>query len=317
MPTIHRLGPLFAGTLLAPALLGAWGCVVKVDSSDFKIREEKRFPVEGVTDVRLATFDGPITIRGWDREEVYVEIEKRGRDRDEVQGIEVVVDRSGSQISVEARQPTAKTYGFGAVTTWSREARIVASVPTSSNIVVRTGDGALNVERLSGRLELRTSDGNITGLDLKGDVYAHSDEGAIRLEGIDGRCDVVTSDGNVTLQGRLDALRARTGDGSVVAKLLPGSDPRAEWSLSTGDGPIVLYVPDGLGADVDAETGRGTVKLDPALALASSTDMPRGVFRGTLANGGRLVRLRTREGSITLKRLPGKPTPPPELALER
>ena len=115
-----------------------------------------------------------------------------------------------------------------------------------------------------------------------------------------------TSDGSITLQGRLDALRARTGDGSVVVKLLPGSRVNSEWSLSTGEGPMVLYVPEHFGAEFDAETGRGAAKSIPALSLTAVADLPRGVFRGTLANGGHLVRLRTRDGAITIKRLPGK-----------
>jgi len=310
-------GSLVIGALCASVTLGAAGCVVKVDSSDYKIREEQRFHVTGVPDVRLATFDGPITVRGWDREEVYVEVEKRGRDRDEVQGIEVVVDRTGGQISIEARQPADKKYGFGVVTTRSREARLVASVPAASNLVLRTGSGALNVERVSGRLELRTSHGTVSGLDLRGDLYVHSDDGNIRLDGVDGRCDVVTSDGSIMLHGRLDGLRARTGDGSVVAKLLPGSRASAEWSLSTGDGPMVIYVADDFAAEFDAETSRGAVKLDPALSLTPIGDTPRGIFRGTLAAGGQVVKLRTREGAITIKRLPGTLVPPAETAVER
>lgn len=311
------MGSLIAGTLLAPVALMSAGCVVKVDSSDYKAREERRFHVDGVPDVRLATFDGTITVRGWDRDEVYVEIEKRGRDRDEVQAIEVTADQSGRQISVEARQPAAKKYAFGVVTTRTRDARMVASVPANSNVMLRTGDGALSVERISGRLELRTSDGNVSGIDLRGDLYANTDEGHVRFEGVDGRCDVVTTDGSITLQGRFDALRARTGDGSVVAKVLPGSHTGSEWSVSTGDGPLVLYVPEGFGAEFDAETNHGVVKVDPALSLTALADMPRGVFRGTLANGGHVVRLRTGGGAITIKRLPGKVPPPPQADLER
>ncbi len=296
---------------------GAAGCVVKVDSNDYKVREERRFRVEGVADIRLATFDGAIAVRGWDRDEVYVEIEKRGRDRDEVQAIEIVADQNGRQISIEARQPSAKKYAFGVVTTRTRDARIVASVPANSNVVLRTGDGAISVERINGRLELRTSDGNISGLDLKGDLFAHTEQGHLRLEGVDGRCDLVTSDGSITLQGRLDALRARTGDGAVVVKVLPGSRTNDEWSVSTGDGALVVYVPDQFAAEFDAETQRGAVKVDPTLSLAAAADLPRGVFRGTLGHGGHLVRLRTREGGVTIKRLPGKSLPPPQTELER
>lgn len=314
------LAPLAAGSApVAFCLLaaGAAGCVVKVDSNDYKIREERRFRVDGVADIRLATFDGAIAVRGWDRDEVYVEVEKRGRDRDQVQAVEIVADQNGRQVSVEARQPSATKYAFGVVTTRTREARMVASVPASSNLMLRTGDGAISVERISGRLELRTSDGNISGLDLKGDVFANTEEGHLRIEGVDGRCDLVTSDGSITLQGRLDGLRARTGDGAVVVKVSPGSRASSEWSVSTGDGALVVYMPEQFGAEVDAETHRGSVKIDPGLALSAITDSPRGIFRGTLGGGGPVVRLRTRDGGIALKRLPGKPALPSETELER
>ena len=133
----------------------------------------------------------------------------------------MVAEQSGKQISIEARQPSARKYAFGVVTTRTREARMVASVPTNSNVMLRTGDGTLTVERINGRLELRTSDGSISGLDVRGDLFAHTEEGHVRLEGLDGRCDVVTIDGSITLQGRLDALRARTGDKPQVLFFVP------------------------------------------------------------------------------------------------
>ena len=302
------------GSMATAAVLAA-GCVVKVDSDGYRAREERRFRTTGEPDVRIATFDGPISVRGWDRDEVYVEIEKRGRDRAEVEAIELVVDQTGQQVSIEARQPGAKKYTFGVVTTRSRAAKIVASVPAGSNVALRTGDGSLSIERVKGRIELRSNDGNLQGLDLTGDVFAQTDDGAIRLEGVDGRCDVATGDGSITIHGRLDGLRARTSDGSVVVKLLPGSRVTSEWSLSSGEGQMVLYVPDGLSASIDAETGEGRARVDPALGFSGLSDLPRGILRGVLGGGGQIVRLRTQDGAIALKRLPGKSAPPvPPLA---
>jgi hypothetical protein len=301
--------PVRLSSIAAAAACLLAGCVVKVDSDGYKAREEKRFRVAGEPDVRLATFDGPISVRGWDRDEVYIEVEKRGRDRAEVEAIEVVADQSGDQISIEARQPGAKKYAFGVVTTRSRAAKIVASVPSGSNVVLRTGDGMLSIERVKGRIELRSNDGNVQGLDLTGDVFAQTDDGAIRLEGVDGRCDVATGDGSIAIQGRLDGLRARTSDGSVVVKLLPGTRVNSEWSLSSGEGQMVLYVPDGLSASIDAETGDGRARVDPGLSFSSSPDLPRGILRGALGGGGQLVRLRTQDGPIALKRLPSKMAP--------
>ena len=51
----------------AAVILGALscGCTVTVDSHSEIFREEKRFPVSGVADVRVTTFDGSIQIRSF------------------------------------------------------------------------------------------------------------------------------------------------------------------------------------------------------------------------------------------------------------
>lgn len=292
------------GALSVP--LAVSGCIVRIDSDGYRARAEKRFPVSGPPEVKLTTFDGPIVVRGWERDEVFVEIEKRGRDAADVEAIEIEAEQRGDEVSVEARQPGGRTYAFGAVTTLSREAHLVASVPQQSRVMLRTGDGSISIERVTGRIELRTGDGSITGLDLRGEFLAHTDDGAIRVEGMDGRCDATTGDGSITIHGRFDSLRARTGDGPVVVKLLPGSMPTGDWDLATGDGAMVLYVPDGLSADIDADASGKVARVDHGLPFEGGADLPRGVLRGRLGAGGPTIRLRTGDGAINLKRLPGQ-----------
>lgn len=311
----RHAAPAVAGLVLLPVALS--GCVVRVESEGYKHREEKRFWVTGTPDVKLATFDGSIVVRGWDRNEVYVEVEKRGRDKKEVDALEVVTEQAGSQISVEVRQPSSRTYAFGAVTTLSRGARVVASVPATCNIMLRSGDGSLKIERVNGRVELRSSDGSISGFELAGDIFAHTEDGSVRLDNLDGRVDAATDDGSITIHGRLDAVRARTGDGSVVLKALPGSQVAADWGLSTGDGTMVVYVPDGFGAEFDAQAGNGRARFDSALAFHAPSDQPRGILRGRLGDGGRTIRVRTGDGSISLKRLPGHSHHPGPIDVER
>src|SRR5688572_7456374 len=53
------------------------GCVV-VDTQGHIAREEKRFTVTGLPELRLTTFDGAIEIRAGEGKSVVVEVEKRG-----------------------------------------------------------------------------------------------------------------------------------------------------------------------------------------------------------------------------------------------
>jgi DUF4097 and DUF4098 domain-containing protein YvlB len=297
--------------LLACLAAGAAGCVVRVDSDGFRLREEKRFTTKGHPTVQLATFDGAIVVRGWDRDEVSVDIEKRGRDKAAAEAIEVVSEQTGDVVRVEARKKELRddrSYRWNGM---SRSAKLVVSVPSGSDLVVRTGDGSIRVEHVKGRLELKSADGSVTGRELAGDVLAHTEDGAIKLEGIDGRCDVASNDGSIAVQGRFEGLRVSTEDGSVVVRADAGSKIDRDWNLSTGDGSLVLYVADGLGADVDARTGDGSVRLDSDLAFArADDDRSRSTLRGRLGGGGPRLVMRTGDGTIRLRRLPGGPKPP-------
>jgi hypothetical protein len=304
-----RLGRIAVAVVVATSLAG---CVVRVDSDGYREREEKRFATKGRPTVQLTTFDGAIVVRGWDRDEVSVEIEKRGRDKAAVKDIEVVANQKGDTVSVEARRKNSgdqRSYNIG----WhgiSRSARLVVSVPTGSNLIVRTGDGSIRVDHVDGRVELRSADGSVTGRDLSGDLVAHTEDGAIRLEDVDGRCDVASDDGSIAVQGRLDGLKVRTEDGSVVVRAGAGSKISRDWNLSTGDGSLVLYVTDALGASLDAEALDGSVKLDAGLTFARDGDRSRNSLRGRLGDGGPRLMMRSGDGSIRLRRLPGSSVPP-------
>jgi hypothetical protein len=315
---------------------GLAGCVVRVDSDGYREREEKRFTTKGRPTIQLSTFDGSVVIRGWDRDEVSVEVEKRGQDKAAVETIEVVSGQQGDAVRIEVREKGAaprRSIGFGHFQ--SRTARLVASVPTGSDLVVRTGDGSIKVEHVSGKIELRSSDGSVTGTDLAGDVFAHTEDGAIRLERLDGKCDAASEDGSIEVQGRLEVLRVSTDDGSVVVKALTGSKVDRDWNLSTRDGSMVLYVPDALAADLDAQVEDGAVRLDDAIAFErAGSGKAKNVLRGRLGAGGLRLTMRSGDGNIRLRRLPGDlaalpprlprppaapgpPPPPPDLPVER
>jgi hypothetical protein len=317
-----QVGLVLASVCL-PAAICSTACTVRVDSRDFTAVEVKHFKLDAppggqaaTPELNLSTFDGAIDIRGWDRPEVRVEVEKRGSDKALLEQIEVVADQKGNQITLEARRPSSKKYAFGMLETVNRSAKLTASVPAGSNLTLVTGNGNVTIERVKGRIELRTGDGAINGLDISGDISARTDDGNVRMESIDGRCDIVTGDGTITVGGRLDLLRARTGDGALTMKVQPASKVTETWSLQTDDGNIVMYLPENFDADVDAETGSGSAKAEPALLSKADLDRERHTLRGTLGNGGKILRLRSGDGSIILKKLPFKlhlPTEPTDV----
>jgi hypothetical protein len=278
------------------------GCVVRIESDEYKAREEKRFVLTGTPDVSLVTFDGAIEVRSWDRSELEVTIEKSGATKEVVDAITVRAEQDGNRVRVEARRPDSHDWSLRSVMNSSRQARILASVPRTCNLLARSGGGAIQIERITGRIEMRSGDGAVHGIDLEGDIRAETGDGQIKLEAVDGTLDIITGDGSIEVSGRLKSVRAQTADGSVVLTAENGSTMRDDWEVSTGDGGVVVYVPDEFDANLDARTKDGVVRADTSIGLKVLDDKGRGQLRATLGNGGPVLRIRTGEGSINLRR---------------
>jgi hypothetical protein len=276
--------------------------IVGSDLGKYTEREEKRFTVSGTPDVDLSTFDGSIEVRPWDQNDVLVVVEKRGRDKTDVSSIDVHTEQAGSRVSVEVRQPKTDRHHFSFNWNNGRSAKLIVSVPAKSNVAAKSGDGSIDIERISGRLDLRSGDGSIHARDVTGDLKVHTGDGSIKLEGLNGGLDADTGDGGISAGGKLTSVRARSGDGSVTIHAAPGSSTNADWDVVTGDGSVIVELPDGFGAELDAHTGDGGVRLQDVTLSNVSGQIGRNNVKGTLGGGGRTLRVRTGDGSITLRR---------------
>jgi len=245
-------------------------------------REEKRFTTQARPEVVLSTFDGSIEVRSWDKAEVEVIIEKRGADKSVTSEIETQAEQSGNRITVDARIPKGHSFGFHFGR--SPSAKLIVTVPTSSNVVAKSGDGSVDVEGVTGRVELRSGDGSIRARQLAGDVTAH------------------TGDGSIALDGKFSALNAHSGDGSIKIHAADGSSAGGDWEVTTGDGSVTLEIPDGFNGELDAHTGDGRVRVNDVVVSNVTGEVERNTVRGRLGSGGHAVRVRTGDGSITLRK---------------
>ncbi|HUF24220.1 MAG TPA: DUF4097 family beta strand repeat-containing protein [Vicinamibacterales bacterium] len=291
------------GVGLAAILVSAAGCTVQIDGHTFIEREEKRFATGETPEVTLTTFDGSIRVRAWDRSDVLVDVEKRGSDKDAVAAIQVAAEAAGDRISVEARRPASEKRFVGIGLHHSTSARLVASVPRGARLIVTTRDGSIAVERVDGRLELRTDDGSVRVSEAAGDLLVVTRDGSITLERVSGRVDARTGDGGIRVTGAPPALLLDTRDGSIVVRADRGAVIEDDWSLRTGDGSVVVELPQDFNAEIDAETKDGSVRTEFTIAGAGERDRreARRVLRGRLGAGGKLLRVRTNDGSIRLR----------------
>lgn len=280
--------------LAAAAVVGS-GCSINLSAEHWVGKEEKTFTVTGKPELSLKTFDGSIEVTTWDKPIVGLTIERKAGSQAEGEALKVTTGQDGNRITVEALQPE-RTVQVGIHV--GQSVRFVVSVPKETDIVARSGDGAISVTGVRGRLELRSGDGSVTGTGLDGEVLAHTGDGSIALEGVTGRVDANTGDGSVRIAGAPTVLKAHTGDGSVSLTLDAGTTISEDWEITTGDGGVRLQLPSGVNAQLDASTGDGAISAGD-FGLAPDRDN-RTELRGTIGAGGARLKVRTGDGSIVI-----------------
>ena len=282
----------------------AAACDVTMGAPEYSVREEKTFAVTGLAQVSLQTWDGSIEVRGWDRNQVRIEVEKRGPDQATVDRIQVKTTQAGNVITVEIAKPSPlATGGFRS----SPSATLVVSVPLQTNLVARTGDGSIKVKRVSGTVDLDTEDGSVSLDEIAGNAVVRTGDGSINGSDITGRAALKTGDGSIELTGVLTGLTIETHDGSIELTARKGSKADGPWEVTTGDGSILLSLPGDFAADLDAHTGDGRIGVEQIDEKGASTsqkdESERSTVRTKIGAGGQPLRLRTGSGRITVKTL--------------
>jgi DUF4097 and DUF4098 domain-containing protein YvlB len=274
----------------------------------------KSFEVKATPELRILAGDGNIRVESWEKNSIETRVTTRGWKIGD-DGISIYDSQSGDTVEIELRFPRRWfQVGFG-----DRRVDIDIKVPRNSKLNLRTGDGNINlrevsgpivlhsgdgnllVESVEGTLNATTGDGNIELRGIKGDVTAGSGDGRIDVQNVDGLLKINTGDGRVRAHGRFDLLDIKTGDGGVEAVAIQGSKLASDWRLKTGDGSLTLRVPSDIAADIDLETNDGHIDLELPVSIAGRAGTR--TIKGQLNGGGRLLSLKTGDGSIRLEKL--------------
>jgi hypothetical protein len=300
MRTMFPLSSAVAITVLA---FGSAACSIDVHGEGVVTREEKRFTLSGEPNLSLRTFDGSIQLKSWDRNEVLVEIERRGPDQQTAESLVVDARQDGNRIVVEAPAPRDRREVIHIGSRQSPSVNLIVTVPWKVTADARTGDGSMTAEDLVGAVVLNSGDGSIRARRVEGDLRVRTGDGSIAVADAVGRVEADSGDGSIELAGRLEALDVRTGDGSVRLDVFDGSAMRSDWSVNTGDGSISVRLPRNLDAEIDAHTGDGGVHASgPSVSAERGDDREenRDSLRARIGKGGRTLRLRSGDGSISI-----------------
>lgn len=229
-------------------------------------QETKSIPVTGAPRVNITTFDGSVSVHGWEQAEVRYTATKRAQDEESLKQISVVAEQQGQTISINATNDNQEN---GSV-------HLDVYVPRQSSLHVSSGDGPLTLSGVSGDITLRSGDGPITVSDSKGQLRVNTDDGPIQINKFDGQVDARTGDGPIVLDGDFNALAARTGDGQISLSVPAGSSFTIETNVTDG------------------------ISNEGFSVAEDVTPSPR-VKRWKIGNGGRIFVLKTGEGKILLR----------------
>ena len=253
----------------------------------------KSFTISNRASVRVDTNDGSVIVTTGDAQQVEFRVEYHGYVLNK--SLEIESNQQGDQVELTARIPNKWHFSIGTM----RTLRIEVRMPKNADLQVRTGDGSIKANDLSGTIDLHSGDGSLTVGSLKGAVHLHTGDGTIEGRDLDGKCDATSGDGRIRLTGRFDVLSARSGDGSVGVEALHGSKLDSTWSITSGDGSIDVALPADLSVNIDASTGDGHISSDIPITMEGIISKSR--LRGKMNGGGSTLTIHTGDGSIHLK----------------
>ena len=278
-----------------------------------------------------------VEIDTYDGSEVSVEITrtlKRGNQDDfdeELKKLDLTFEQSGNDIRCVMIYDNKKS-GWGWFGSSKRlNFKTVVRVPKSFNLNTKTSGGGINLSNLKGDAELRTSGGGIIMETVEGNVTAKTSGGGIRAKNIEGHVQMRTSGGSIKADDITGKLEGRTSGGNITINDVMGDtevstsggsirlgtihgnleattsgggisasiagQPTKDCYLKTSGGSITVNVSKSANLAIDASTSGGGVSTKLPL---TTTEVKRSSLRGTLNDGGPLLKTRTSGGSIHL-----------------
>ncbi len=233
---------------------------------------------------------------------------RRGGDRVEVRGsgrgLEAYADL---EIEVPAGKDFALYLAVGATDIRGVE----------GDFIIDTGSGQVTAQDIVGSLSIDTGSGRVSVLRVDGDVLVDTGSGRVEIEDVrGGQINVDTGSGGVTgmnltavtvrvdtRSGSIELEQVRsedvyldTGSGSIRVELMEDVE---NLMVDTGSGSVTVWMPEGVGAEIEIETGSGGIDLDFPVQIRRAG---RDHVLGTIGDGRGRINIDTGSGSVRLAR---------------
>jgi len=172
-------------------------------------------------------------------------------------------------------------------------------IPANLRVHVATGNGDVAVDRAGASVSAATGNGDVTIGQTTGTVTAATGNGDVRVDQAGGPVKVTTGNGRVHVATSSGPVSASTGNGPIDVTMKQLSDG-GNMSFTSGSGSITITLPAEYNGEVDMVSGSGSLHSDFPIKVTGRLNPQH--IRGTIGNGGPLLRLVTGSGSIDLRK---------------
>ena len=194
---------------LLPALAVAAlaSCAIDVYAQECNVRAPRNASLDtaGATGVHIEARGGDLAVTGKAGGAVDVSGQACATGQDILDQIELVAERRGNQIWIEARVPEGRG---------DRRLDLEITIPENLPATVRDSSGDARFEGLAA-LDLRDSSGDVTLRNVRGDVTIEDSSGDLEIQDIGGSLTLSDSSGDIEIagvQGEVVVERDSSGD---------------------------------------------------------------------------------------------------------
>lgn len=245
--------------------------------------------------LRIHNPNGRTRVCGSDRDDIEVRACKRARAESAeaaanlLEHIRVSSNEDDEALKLEVDAPKR----------WNRRGQVSleVSVPRGLRIEVNAVNGRVDVQCIRGTVVARSANGSANVADVVGDIEIATSNAKVACSCTCGKIVARSSNGKIVLEGHKGSVDASTSNGLIRVGLDAIGDDGV--LLATSNGRIALDLPEDVDADVDLRVDNGVIRNERSLSKGLRES--NGVVRGRLGKGGALIKLRTSNGSISLR----------------
>lgn len=259
-----------------------------------EVLETVRFGTPRSRTLRVENANGKTRILGEERDDVEVRLQKIARAESEeaakvlAESTRLVATETDASLDLEIAMPRR----------WNRRGvvNMEIRVPRGTRVEISASNGRVCIQGLRASVKAHSSNGAVSVEQIEGDVEVQSSNARVHCASVHGRLVARTSNGKIEILRHRGGLDAATSNGLIDAQIDELGGPVV---LATSNGKIAVALPEQVDADVDVRVDNGIIRSQRSLCRC--THSTGGRLTGQLGKGGTSVKLRTSNGSVSVR----------------